>query len=973
MPSPIALSQKKRLLLYLERFDKFATAWEVPFGVSQDGIGEALGILINNVSRTLSGMKGEELVFSRLAHVQGIIRRRRVYFLADKGREAAKLLKSRLDDAALPCMNPQGELEELPLSRIRDLVSKKTHRAVSVFDITEYLRHRDAVSIEDLSEFIEQRPSALKDLETVPKKLAHHTPAMPSVQSFVGREKELTELRQWLNSPNKPIVVIQGIAGIGKSALAVKLADEYKEQRNLFWFRFHEWDTLKNLADELSRFLSQSGRRYIATRMRGIKVLEITDFGNLFIDEIQGLNALLFFDDTQKANTQMLSFLSFIVERWSNPPNVGLVILSRELGKFYDSRDVIVRKVVKEMTLDGLDEEHSKELLGSEFAHMSREIHDLTRGHPLFLELLRASGKMGFTHDINAFLEHEILSGLDVNEKQVLEKLSVFRYPVPIPQILDEGSDYGLISSLSKKGLIEETQENLIESHELIKEFIYKRLPLDKAKGLHGEAAHYYLELERSRGEGGIEALYHLQKAGEWKNAVDLMMEISTSLDELGLPEVRELFSAFREDVLPEEDLADLLFLKGEVYAYHEDWYEALENYKECLRLREEMQIEPEKVAELHNRIGDVQRNIRKWEDTLASHSKALGIFEKVGDQSGLAKEHLGLGIVFKEMRDFQKAMEHYEKAKNILSALGEKKGLAAVYNNLGMLHLDVGKFSKAKENFELGLKLAGEEGDFLSKAITVQNLGELSLVKQEFEEAIKFFQQSQEMFLGVRRVKEAQELALKLGDSYVGIDEPNEAIKAYKRGLELEKWEDLEPGKKRKIFGFKTKQPVQAFSRITARLHSRIATVNRELQTWDECYKERTLSLHVFEQLGSTGDIALESMEQAFDYEDSKKVDKAISSLQKGLELVRKCEDRKGLVAFNLNLARLYSKKGDIQSAIKSSKDALSVAEEIQNWVGASKACEMLIEFFKSNGDVEGRKRCIQKLKEIRRKTGER
>jgi tetratricopeptide (TPR) repeat protein/DNA-binding MarR family transcriptional regulator len=960
------------MLLYLERFDKYISAWEVPFGVSQDGIGEALGILINNVSRTLSAMKEEGLVFSRLAHVRGIVRRRRVYFLTNEGREEANHLKSRLGSTMIPYGDSQGLPQELTLSRVRDIVSKEIHRTVIVFDIVEFLRDRDVVSPGELSNYIKQRIITPQDFETIPKKFVHHISAMPSILSFVGRAKELNELREWMNSTKRPILVIQGIAGIGKSALAAKLADEYKEHKNLFWFRFHEWNTLRNLADDLSKFLSQSGRKHLATRMRGNKSIDITDFGNLFIDEIQGLNALLFFDDTQKADSQMLSLLSFVVERWSNPADVGVIVLSRELGKFYDSRDVVVSKAIKEITLTGLDEDETRTLLGRELAARSEEIYSLTKGHPLFLEILISSGKMEFTHDINAFLEHEILSRLDTNEKQVLEKLCVFRYPAPIPQILEERMEYGLVSSLSKKGLVDETQENLIESHEMIKDFIYNHLPLEKAQALHGKAADYYLELERTKGEGGIEALYHLQKAGLWKKAVGLAMEIYPSLEELGLQEVKEMFSAFRTDTLSDSDSADLSFLKGEIFSYYDEWYEALENYGECLRLKEAMDAEPETMAKIHNRIGEVLRYIRRWEETIDSHSKALSLFEKAGDQRGLAREHLNLGIVYKEMRNFQKAKEHYEKSKNILSNLKDKKGLAAVHNNLGMLNLKMGKFGKAKMCFDLGLKYANEENDILSQAITVQNLGELSLVKEVFEEAIKYFQQSQEMFYNQGQVKEAQELALRLGDVYIEIDEPNEAIKAFKRGLDLESLEGLEPIKKRKIFRSKTISPVQTVSKTSARLHSRLATVYRELQMWGDCDSERLLALHNLDRLGNPSDIALEMMEQALDYEDSKKYEKAVGSLQKGLGIIRRGGDNKGLVAFNLNLGRIFQKKGDIENALKSSKDALSESEAIQDWVGANKACDILLELSKKIRDEEGKKHYNLKLKEIKRKLGE-
>ncbi|UCE36921.1 MAG: tetratricopeptide repeat protein [Thermoplasmata archaeon] len=972
MPSSIALSQKKRLLLYLERFERFQTAWEVPYGVSQDGIGEALDILINNVSRTLSGMVEENLVVSRLAHVQGILRRRRVYFLSDLGRQEAALLKSNLDAALVPYNNPEGKTEELALSKVRDTISQIARRPVSVFDVMEYLRTRDVVSAQEFLKFVDKRMEVPKETEIPKVKLVHRISAMPSTQNFVGREKELEILRNWIKSKNKPIIVIQGIAGIGKTALAARFADECKDKKNLFWFRFHEWDSLRSLADELGQFLSESGRKQMTAKLRGKKSLEITEFGNLLMDEIQGLPALLFFDDTQKAASQMISFLGFIVERWNNPHDVGIIILSRELGKFYDSRDAHVRKVIFEIPLGGLDVEQSKQLLGPEFSEKSQEIYGFTKGHPLFLELIKSSERMEFSQDINTFLEHEILSGLDTQKKEILEKLSVFRNPVPIPHILGEEMDYALISSLSKKGLVEETQKNLLESHELIKGFIYNRLPFEKINMLHKNAVKYYLDLEESQREGGVEALYHLQKAGEIKRAVELAGTISYAIADLGLPEIRKLFSEFRVDTLSEQEYAGLLFIKGEILAHHDEWFEALKNYQECLRLNTQMQAPPEKLAELHNRIGEAQRNVKKWEETITSHSKALSIFEKVGDKRNLAKEHLSLGIVYKEMKNFQSASKHYEKSREILLDLQDKRGLAAVYNNLGMLNLEFGKFGKAKENFDEAMKLNSEMGDLISLAITRQNLGDLALVKQEYEEATYELKQSQDIFSAIGRTKEAQELALKLGNLYVEIDEPNKAIEAYKKGLDLESGAELEFPRKKRLFK-KTEQAKEGYTKNTARLHSRIATVYRDMQMWDECYVQRARALEVFEKLGDTGSIPTELLEQGFDFEDSKKYDLAIMSLRRGLDLVKRVNDRHGEVAFFLNLARIYSKKADLHNAIRSSESALTLAEEIQDWIGANKACDILYELHNEQGNEKEKKIYSQKAKDIKKRMGKR
>jgi tetratricopeptide (TPR) repeat protein len=377
--------------------------------------------------------------------------------------------------------------------------------------------------------------------------------------------------------------------------------------------------------------------------------------------------------------------------------------------------------------------------------------------------------------------------------------------------------------------------------------------------------------------------------------------------------------------------------------------------------------MEPEVLAKVHNRIGEMQKNIQKWGDTLYSHSKALNLFEKAGDNKGLAREHLSLGIVYKEMRNFQNAQDHYKKAKDILSKIQDKKGLAAVYNNLGMLNLEMGKFAKAEECFGLGLKLAEEEKDFQSKAITIQNLGDLALMKMNYKEAIKHFQESQNILYGENRIKEAQELALRIGDVYLEIDEPEKAIENFKGGLVIEKEvpHDI-PGKKR-LFKTNTKDPSSVVSKTTARLHSKIAYVYRELQMWKECQEQRNMAIGIFTQLQNPNDIAQEYLEAAYDYEDQRNYERAIGSLKRGLDLVRRGYNKGGIVAFNLNLARIYSKKKDMGNAIESSENALKSAEEIEDWVGAKRAAEMLLEFYEK--DEEKRKMFSKKLKSIEQK----
>ena len=84
MPRPV-VSQNERLLLHLLELDDHREEREVPRGASQEGIASRLGTQVHNASRALSVLESEGLVMDRLAHIRGAPKRRRAYFLTEKG------------------------------------------------------------------------------------------------------------------------------------------------------------------------------------------------------------------------------------------------------------------------------------------------------------------------------------------------------------------------------------------------------------------------------------------------------------------------------------------------------------------------------------------------------------------------------------------------------------------------------------------------------------------------------------------------------------------------------------------------------------------------------------------------------------------------------------------------------------------------------------------------------------------------
>ena len=140
---------------------------------------------------------------------------------------------------------------------------------------------------------------------------------------------------------------------------------------------------------------------------------------------------LIVLDDVHHVSKESKNLLGALLDISKKAP-LRLIFISRATLNIYDRRDVHTRDLVDEMALNGLSvDEIAQWITAIDGKNLDpQEIHKLTGGHPLALELLEIYGQS--THgDWLKFLDDEIINHMPNKERELLATLAVAEKPIP--------------------------------------------------------------------------------------------------------------------------------------------------------------------------------------------------------------------------------------------------------------------------------------------------------------------------------------------------------------------------------------------------------------------------------------------------------------------------------------------------------------------------------------------------------------
>jgi DNA-binding MarR family transcriptional regulator len=401
----IKLTVNERILLHLRRYYTVQKDVEAPHAVTQKGIADAIDIRVTHVPRSVKKLEEDGLIYESVMHIKGLDKRRKAYFLTEKGMFSANELKRTLGERKVTFKDSEGNVTEKKIAEIED----GTELKLSLLELIGLLDRESILSYQSMEILANNREKGILDGETTLFDFPHKIPVTPN---FVGRKKEISSLQKWISDENCIMICVSGERGMGKSSLVANVISDRKNEVSIFWFDSERGEGFDDMVEVLADFFTRLNKTELKTALRGkergqreiLKGLKATLFG---------AKAILVFDTLDLADPPIHKFIMGLSQELDTLSGAKIIIVHRGFMNIV-AKDAVASKSFKSLKLSGLDKDSCKSILGIKKLEKREfeRIYKLTEGNPLALKLIR----------------EEDISDLKKSGKYTADELTLIRY-----------------------------------------------------------------------------------------------------------------------------------------------------------------------------------------------------------------------------------------------------------------------------------------------------------------------------------------------------------------------------------------------------------------------------------------------------------------------------------------------------------------------------------------------------------------
>jgi signal transduction histidine kinase len=212
---------------------------------------------------------------------------------------------------------------------------------------------------------------------------------------------------------------------------------------------------------------------------------------------------------------------------------------------------------------------------------------------------------------------------------------------------------------------------------------------------------------------------------------------------------------------------------------------QALDYGKLALQIAEDNNLQA-KVADALRHIGVVYWQLGSFNMAMDFLQESNIIFQRIGNQIGIARTYSNIGLVFWEQGHYEKALENYFQALRVMEDMDDQSVVAPVLNNIGLVYQSQKDFSLAEDFHLRSLEIKRELGDEKGIAFSLNNLGVVKQETGDYLTALEYFSEAlsiREKLLDKREIANTKN---NIGNLYFLMGNPDYALANLKQALDL-------------------------------------------------------------------------------------------------------------------------------------------------------------------------------------------
>ena len=612
---------------------------------------------------------------------------------------------------------------------------------------------------------------------------------------LIGRKRELAELHGYLNDPDCRLLTILGPGGIGKTRLSLEIArvSRYIFSDGVFFISLSALDSTQSFAPVVAGVLEFTFR-------------EVGDPAQQLLDFLRHKNMLLVMDGFET----ILPGATWISEVLRYAPGVKFLVTSRSSLKISDEQvfelegmqipevgelDQVKQSDAVQLFLIFAQHRQPAFILNENSCMAMVRICQLVQGLPL--GLLLASYWVGLysldeiadqiernldflkvdwkdlparQRSLQATFEYS-WNLLSKEEQRYFTSLAAFNGSFSSSAVRHvAGPSVNLLQSIIDKGLVSHTVAGRYQIHDMVRQFLFKRLEQDIkfTKVIRTRHSQYFLkslaewgmDIKSARQHKTLETMEleveNLRTAWRWAVIIQDWDDIASGLEGMGW--YADLRFRFQEgeracqtalENLPRQNFSQL-FTNLTIWQAHflqklgqtERAYSILLDILRRLELHpmQGSDTRPERAHTLFE-IGEISLHVDRVK-AREYYQESLEIFQELGDSYNTGKVLSLLGEIVHHGGEYAQAGKLLSQALPLLQAAGEPRSLASNLRWLGFNEIRQGRIAEGEPYIRQAIEVRKQIGDLSGAAQSQDDYGTVLSWRGKYREAKELFEQ---------------------------------------------------------------------------------------------------------------------------------------------------------------------------------------------------------------------------------------